>query len=120
MTFDLSALQGDLWPYALLILVGFLPSEIWRWLAVFLSRGLHEGSQILVWVRAVATALLAGVVARLVFSPSGALAAVPLALRCAALAGGLAAFWLGRRSVFAGIFAGEVLLVAAAWAYGAS
>ena len=39
-----------------------------------LVRGLDEKSQVIVWVRAVATAMLAGVLAQLVLSTSGALA----------------------------------------------
>ena len=70
--------SGGLWPYLVIILFGFLPSEIWRWLAVFLGRGIDENSEILVWVRAVASALLAGVVAKLILTPTGALATIPL------------------------------------------
>lgn len=116
---DLALLQGTLWPYVLLIVVGFLPSEVWRWLAVAVSKNINEGSEVFFWVRAVATALLAAVVARLIFSPSGALIAVPLAARLAALAGGFAAFWVGRRSVIAGVVAGEALLIGAAWYFAA-
>ena len=47
-------------PYLVLILVGFLPSEVWRWLGIVLGRGLDEESEILLWVRGVATALVAG------------------------------------------------------------
>jgi len=53
---------APLWPYIVLIIVGFLPSEIWRMLGVVLARGLDDRSQIIVWVRAVATTLLAAVV----------------------------------------------------------
>lgn len=112
--------QGGLWPYLLLVVVGFLPSEIWRVLGVFLARGLDEGSEIIVWVRAVATTLLAGVVAKLLISPVGALAGVPLTGRFAGLLVGFAAYALVRRSVLAGIVAGEVFLVALAWWAGPS
>jgi hypothetical protein len=37
----------DLWPYLALILVGFLPNEVWRWLGLLAARGLDEDSQIL-------------------------------------------------------------------------
>ncbi len=37
-----------------------------------LGRGIDENSEILVWVRAVASALLAGVVAKLTLTPTGA------------------------------------------------
>jgi hypothetical protein len=84
-------------------------------LAVVLSRGLDEDSEILAWVRALATTLLAGVVAKLLLSPGGALTAVPLAGRVGSLVTGLAGFYALRRSVIAGVLIGEVALVAVAW-----
>jgi hypothetical protein len=104
-----------LWPYLLIVVFGFLPSEIWRVVAVFLSRGFDERAEILVWVRAVATTLVAGVVAKILFAPTGALVAVPLAWRLGSLALGTGAFFAARRSVMIGVLAGEAALVAAAW-----
>ncbi|HYF53462.1 MAG TPA: AzlD domain-containing protein [Salinarimonas sp.] len=104
-----------LWPYLLVILCGFLPTEIWRLLAVTLARGLADDSEILFWVRAVASALLAAVVAKVVLAPGGALAGVPLAGRLAALAAGLAGYYLVRRSVIAGLAVGQAVLVGIAW-----
>ena len=100
--------------YLVLILVGFLPNEVWRMLGLALARGLDENSEILVWVRAVATAILAGVVAQLIFFPAGALAAVPMSVRVAAALAGFAAFLLIRRSLFAGVLVGEAVLLAGA------
>ena len=71
---------ADLNPYVALILVGFLPNEIWRWLGMIFARRIDESSEIVVWVRAVATAILAGVIAQLVFEPPGALATTHLYL----------------------------------------
>lgn len=102
-----------LWGYLVLVLVGFLPADVWRLLGVIIGRGLDEGSELLVWVRAVATAVLAGVIAKILFFPPGSLAAMPLSVRLAAIGAGFAAFLLVRRSVFAGIATGEVVLVAA-------
>jgi hypothetical protein len=107
-------LTGPLGAYFLVILVGFLPSEIWRVMGVFLSRKMDEQSEILAWVRMVATALLAGIVAKIVLAPSGALAAIPLIGRCASLVVGLAGYFLLRRSVFAGVLFGEVSILAMA------
>jgi hypothetical protein len=104
---------GGLWPYLVIILFGFLPSEIWRWLAVFLGRGIDENSEILVWVRAVASALLAGVVAKLILTPTGALASIPLFWRAGSLVAGVAGFYLARRSILAGVIAGEIVLISA-------
>jgi hypothetical protein len=108
------ALAG-LWPYLVIIIVGFLPTELWRSLAVVVSRGLDERSEILVWVRAVAATLLAGVVAKLLYAPSGALAAVPFWGRGGAMVLGLAAFFAFRRSVIAGVLVGEAAVVLATW-----
>jgi len=105
-------------PYLALLLIGFLPSEVWRWLGIMLGGGLDEQSKIILWVRGVATALVAAVVARIVLIPPGALASVPLGVRLAALAAGFLAFLLIRRSAFAGVLAGEAVLVAGALSFG--
>jgi branched-subunit amino acid transport protein AzlD len=109
---------GDWWPYLLLILVGFLPNEVWRMLGIVASRGIDEGSELIIWVRAVATAILTGVVSKIVVFAPGALATVPLTVRLAAAAAGMAAFFLIRRSVFAGVVTGVLAILAGMWARG--
>jgi hypothetical protein len=89
-------MSAELHSYLILIVIGFLPSEIWRWLGIALGRGLDEQLEIILWVRGVATALIAGVIARIVLIPPGALAGVPLPVRLAALAGGFLGFLLIR------------------------
>ena len=101
----------DLWPYLALIVAGFLPNEIWRWLGLIAARGLDEDSQIIVWVRAVATAILAGVIAQLISTSSGVLATIPLGVRIAAAVAGFIAFLVVRRSVVAGVVVGELVLL---------
>lgn len=100
-----------------LILVGFLPSEVWRWLGILMGRGLDENSEIILWVRGVATALIGAVVARIVLIPPGALAAVPVSVRLAAIGIGFVAFLAIRRSSFAGVLVGEAVLIAGALAF---
>ena len=57
------------------------------------------------------TAILAGVIAKLtIFSP-GVLATVPTTIRLGAVLIGFLAFTLMRRSVFAGVLAGEAALI---------
>jgi hypothetical protein len=107
----MSAFTGEWGAYLALILAGFLPNEVWRWLGVIFATGLNEDSEILVWVRAVATAILAGVIAKLTLFAPGVLATVPLDVRVAAIAIGFLAFLLVRRSVFAGVLVGEIALV---------
>ena len=105
--------MNELAPYLILILVGFLPNELWRMLGLVLARGLNENSQIVLWSRAVATAILTGVVAKLIFFAPGDLASVPLGVRVGAAAVGFAAFLAVRRSVFVGVMTGEAILVGA-------
>jgi hypothetical protein len=108
----MNAIASDLWPYLVLVLVGFLPNEVWRLLGLVLARGLNEDSEIVVWSRAVATAILAGVIAKLIIFSSGSLTAIPLAVRVSAAVCGFLAFLAVRRSVFAGVLAGEIVLLA--------
>lgn len=103
---------GELSPYLVLILVGFLPTEVWRMLGVVAARGVDEESELVVWVRAIAVAVLAGVIAKLTLFPPGALADVPAAVRVGAVTIGLAGFLVARRSVFAGVVVGEIVLFA--------
>ncbi len=99
----------------LVIFIGFLPNEVWRVLGVLFGRRIDAESVWMQWVQAVATALLAAVVARLLLVPSGALVALPLALRIGAVASGIAGFLAVRRSVLAGVLTAEAVLVAGAW-----
>lgn len=82
----------------------------WRALGVFLGGRISEASEILVLVRAVATALVAAVIANLVFFPAGALAGVDLAVRILAFATGFGAYLFARKNVLAGIIAAETVL----------
>jgi len=69
-------------------------------------------------VRLVATALLAGVVAKLILTPPGALASVPLFVRLAAIAAPVAIIVADRRRVMPAVIAGEALLIGGAWWWG--
>lgn len=115
ITQPIAWLDGPFWPYLALLLFAVLPTEIWRWLAVAFSRRLDADSPALEWVRAVATALLAGIVAKLIVTPPGALAAVPLALRVTALAVTLGVMLFDRRRVLLAVLAGEATLIGGAW-----
>ncbi len=110
---------GDLWPYLVrFVLAGFLPNEVWRMLGIVAWRGIDVGSVLIIWVRAVATAILTGVVSKIVVFAPGALGGVPLAVRLAAAVAGMAAFFAMRRSVFAGVVTGTLAILAGVWARG--
>ncbi len=99
----------------IVLLVGFLPTEMWRSLAVIAGRRVHEGGELLAWVRAVAAALLAAVVARLIFVPTGPLVDMPLWLRIFCILCGIAGFLAFRGSVFVGVVVAEAVLIGGAW-----
>ncbi len=107
----MNAVVHELWPYLMLVLLGYLPNEVWRALGLVLARGLNEESEVVMWSRAVATAILAGVIAKLIVFPPGALTAIPLAVRVGAAVCGFFGFLLVKRSVFVGVVAGEAALL---------
>jgi branched-subunit amino acid transport protein len=111
----MSDFLGDWHALLLLLLAGVIPNQIWRMLGLWLGSGLDEGSDLLVWVKAVATAILAGVIAQILVQPPGALASVPDFLRYVALIVGFIVFMLTRRSILAGVVSGEVLMLAGKW-----
>lgn len=112
MTLTFDSFAASWWPYLFILLAGALPTEVWRWLGVLAGNALREDSEALVWVKAVATALVAGVVGQLIVFPSGELASTPLALRIAAAALGWLAFWFVRKSVLVGVLTAEIILLA--------
>jgi hypothetical protein len=96
-----------------LLLAGFLATETWRWLGLAVGSRLDVAGALFQWVRAVATALVAGLVTRMVLFPAGALVEVPLWVRLGAFAGGVSLYLLLRRNVAAGVGAAAALLMAA-------
>ena len=106
---------GDWHALLILLIAGVIPNQIWRMLGLMVGGDIDEGSELLVWVRAVATAILAGVIAQILVQPPGALASVPGWLRYAAVAAGFAAFLVTRRSTLAGVICGEFVMLAGKW-----
>ena len=99
----MSGMQAANWPgggmWITVLAAGLAATYVWRWLGVLLVKRIDPRSPALLLVRAVATALVAALVARMVFFPSGLLAQTSLATRLAALGCGLAMWRLGGRKV---------------------
>lgn len=110
LTFD--SLQAAWWPYLFILIAGTLATEIWRWLGLLAGGALAEDSEALVWVKSIATALVAAVIAQLILFPAGELAATPAWLRVGAAALGWLAFWFARKSVLVGVLTAEAILFA--------
>ena len=104
--------QGN-WAYLWLFLAGFCATQPWRYLGVILSVNIETGSEVLVWVRLVSTALVAGLVARMLLLPAGALASVPVGIRLGSFLFGCCIYFLARKSLAAGVFSGGAMLVLA-------
>jgi len=96
----------------IIVLVALLAHEPFRWLGVYLGRGLAADSEVFIWVRAVSTALVAGLVGRLVLFPAGVLEAIPLSVRLAAVVSGIAIFLAAGRNLGAGVFGSALVLFA--------
>jgi branched-subunit amino acid transport protein len=95
----------------LLILGAAAVTYVWRGLGVALGGGLSLNSAMFRWVSAVAYALLAGLIARMIVLPLGALGHTPLAERLLAASIALAVFLLSRRNMLLAVFSGAAALV---------
>ena len=76
---------------------GFAVTYVWRFLGVLAVKRIDPEGDLLLWVRAVATALVAALVMRISFSPAGVLADTAVLSRGAALTIALAVYLLFRR-----------------------
>jgi hypothetical protein len=104
----------SLWPYVIVLVAGALMTEPWRWAGLALSRNLDVESEAFKLARAVSTAIVAALVARLVLLPTGALADIGLIVRATAFLGGIAVFLATGGRLLAGVAAGVALLLAGA------
>jgi len=98
------------WPYLFILLGGWLATDFWRFLGVYLGGRLSEQSELLVLVRCIATGLVAAVIANLIVFPTGVLASTPLSLRIGAAVSGFLAYLASGKKVVVGIVAGELVL----------
>lgn len=89
--------------YIVIAAAGAAATFVWRLLGVVYAARLDAADGVLDWVRAVATALIAALVMRIVLVPPGALADTALASRLLALVAAVAAFRFGGRTIFAGV-----------------
>ena len=98
--------------FAVLAAAGFLVTEPWRWLGIVLARDLSADSEIFRWTRAVSTAIVAALVARMLVFPTGALDQLPVWLRLAAFITGLLAFFGTGRRLGRGVAAALFIITA--------
>ena len=94
-----------------IVLAGVLPTDAWRWLGVLAAGRMRDDTQAFALVKAIATAMVAGVIAQLILQPSGALAEAPLVLRLSAAIAGFVAMELAGCRGWVGILIGELVLL---------
>lgn len=92
-----------------------LATYLWRALGVALSGRLTLDQPVFKWVSCVTYAMLAGLIARLIILPGGALAETQDVDRIAAAVIALAIFYLTRRNLGLGVAAGAGALVLITW-----
>lgn len=96
-----------------ILVAGVAANAVWRLAGLVLSSGLSEEGPVIAWVKAVSTALVAGLVARIVIFPPGALAQVSMPVRVGAFLLGIAVFYAARRHLGLGVLAASLSLIAA-------
>ena len=113
---DLSftAIAEPWWPFVFILLAGWLPTDIWRYLGVLSAGRIDEHSPFAAFARTIATSLVAAVIAQLVLFPTGSLAAIAPLIRVGALAAGFAAYLLSGRRVLVAILIAEAILISGA------
>lgn len=104
---------AGLGPYLSILIAAAVPTHVWRWLGVLLAGRLTEESEFFVWIKAVATALVAGLIAQLILFPNGALADVPTVARIGAALAGLAVYFATGKRLVLGLAVAEAIVIAA-------
>ena len=102
----------------LTIVAGWATTYVWRFAGVYLAERVAPDSEILMWIRSVATALVAALVARLIVAPPGLLAATAFEVRMMAMAIGVAVFYVFGRQTGAGVAAAVISLFSISWLLG--
>jgi hypothetical protein len=83
----------------------------WRLLGVLAARRIPIDGPLLLWVRAVATALITALVARFIYAPSGLLADTAFSSRGLALAAAVIGYFALGRRIEAGVASAAVVFV---------
>lgn len=109
---NFTSVDAGWWPFIYILVAGWFATDVWRFAGVLLGRRIDEGSQAFLLVKAIATALVASVIARLILFPTGSLADTALLLRLGAAVAGFAAFLAFGQKIAVGVGVSIVALVA--------
>jgi len=81
------------------VAVSILATYVWRAAGILVASRIRPESTLARWFTAVAYAVLAGLIVRMLVLPEGALGATPLPDKLAGLAIGIVAYFVGGRSI---------------------
>ncbi len=95
----------------LLVLGCFCVTYFWRGLGVLISTHVQTDSLVFRWVNCVAYAMLAALVSRMIFLPTGPMEAIPLHQRLFACGIAVTFFFLFKRNLVVGLFTGVAAIV---------
>lgn len=98
-----------LWP---LLILAIGATYVWRGLGVVISGRINPEGEAFKAVSCVAYALLAGLISRMIVLPAGALAETPAFDRVVSAVVGVGVFFLFKRNVLLGTFAGVAVFFA--------
>jgi branched-subunit amino acid transport protein len=96
------------WGY---LLVAGAATYVWRFIGVAASRQMAIESPLILWVKSVATALIAALVVRFVYAPSGLLQETAFASRAIALVAAMAGYYALGRRIEAGVGSAALVFV---------
>ncbi len=100
----------------MVVAVSVLSTYVWRAAGMLIASHLHPDSALSRWFSCVAYAVLAGLIARMIILPEGALALAPLPDKLIALGCGFAVFFITRRNVVSGTATAFLVFMAIALA----
>ncbi|MEO9457934.1 MAG: AzlD domain-containing protein [Lentilitoribacter sp.] len=103
------------WPYIFILVAGWLATDIWRWLGVLVGNRLEEGSLGLLWVRAIATSIIAAIIAKLIIYPTGSLLDFDIVVRIGAVIIGFIVFIYAKKRIIAGVVTSLACLFIGNW-----
>jgi branched-subunit amino acid transport protein len=87
-------------PILMMLIAGGIATYMWRFAGVLAVRRFDPASDIMLWVRAVAIAIVAALCTKLALAPPDIVAQTHLASRLAAMAAGTAGFFALRHTGF--------------------
>lgn len=94
-----------------LVIAAILATYVWRFLGALFAQRINPQGLIFQWVTCVSYAMLAGLIARMVFIPVGPLVATPMWVRVTGMIVGIAVFFAAGRIVLVGVGAGLAVFI---------